>query len=231
MKKTSINILTAEYVNLEYQTASLSRRVFAVIVDWIAITFVFETISFSLAVNDANDILLVVVSVLGGVMNLMIEFFCHGKTIGKYLMKIQVVSDNCTPPSFLQCMLRWLLFSVDVIVWPFVMAMSYKRFGDMAAGCNVVNCASSKVTRVSMDKDFRFVDGIYEPVYADAKLLTEKEITVIRKVLFDSIYYPQLKHIARQVKDIIKPQSKSGDEAFLKQVLSDYYYWTQVATD
>lgn len=231
MKKTSINILTAEYVNLEYQTASLSRRVFAVIIDWIVITIVFRTIFFSLVTNGENDMLLVIVCVLGSVMNLLIEFFCHGKTIGKYLMKIQVVSDNCTPPTFLQCMLRWLLFSVDVFAWPFIMGMYNKRLGDMAAGCNVVNCASSKVTRVSMDKDFRFVDGIYEPVYTDASLLTEKEITVIRKVLFDSLYYPQLHHIAKQVKDIIKPQNKIGDEAFLKQVLSDYYYWTQVATD
>lgn len=226
-----IEVINGQYVKMNYQVAGTDSRMIALSIDR-AIQWLIVLLSFIVIMElekyylKPNIFTIATVYVLIYTMNLILEYFWHGKTIGKKIMKIKVISDNCQPPSFQQCLLRWIIYPIDSMLIGFFFINKYsQRIGDMAAGCYVVNEKTKKLVNVSIEDDYRYVERDYQPVYTQLNTMTEKEETLILKALYDPNYVSQQTEIARSLsKKLNLEQQESNSERFLIQLYNDYKY-------
>lgn len=226
-----IEVINGQYVKMNYQVAGTDSRMIALGIDrsiqWLlALLLLFLILELERFVVKPNEFLIVAVYVLIYTMNLILEYIWHGKTIGKKIMKIKVISDNCQPPSFQQCLLRWIIYPIDSMIIGLIFISKHgQRIGDMAAGCYVVNEKTKKLVNVSIEDDYRYVEKDYEPVYTQLNAMTEKEEALILKALYDPNYVSQQTEIARSIsKKLDLEQQESNSERFLIQLYNDYKY-------
>lgn len=165
-------------------------------------------------------------------LNLTLEYLLHGRTLGKMLFKIKVITEQCEPPSFQQCFIRWILYPIDEMIIGMVMISKHgQRIGDMASGCYVVFEEKAKAVKASITTDYQYVEEGYSPIYEEKELsgLKEKDIRLIINALYNTKYQSQLGTIA----DIIQNKqalNKNGlsNKEFLIRVYNDYKYYEMI---
>ena len=116
----TVKIHTSQNIEIDYEVAGLGERVLARIVDigvFMGITYAlyFIIIFFFIATvqNFKGDSIPIALIILGSIYSLIVifydliaEIFFNGQSVGKYALKIKVVSINGTRPSFGQFLLR-----------------------------------------------------------------------------------------------------------------------------
>ncbi len=165
-------------------------------------------------------------------LNLTLEYLLHGRTLGKMLFKIKVITEQCEPPSFQQCFIRWILYPIDEMIIGMVMISKHgQRIGDMASGCYVVFEEKAKAVKASITTDYQYVEEGYSPIYEEKELngLKDKDIRLIINALYNTKYQSQLGTIA----DIIQNKqalNKNGlsNKEFLIRVYNDYKYYEMI---
>lgn len=230
-REDQIEITTGEYVNLHYTCAQPGSRVFAVVIDWLVSWFMFygilESETFFRGIPyPIRDYIIVTSIVLVTMFHFMCEYFFNGKSIGKMLMKIKVISEECTPPDFLQCFLRFILFfPVDFFVGIIFMAKKNQRLGDLASGCYVVYDNSYKDTKIDLDKDFPYAEDSYTVQYPFAESFTKEEVISIQKVIYNSRYKSLKPEMCKRIKRRFPKERFWGSEdVWLKKLVMDYHY-------
>lgn len=225
----NISVTTGQYVKLNYALAEIEQRIIAIFLDRI-VQFVFYLILFYALDNwgDANLRHLLYISTV--LLNLFLEYITHGKTVGKWCMRIKVVSDNGVPPSFSQCFVRFLLYPIDFwIVGAVMITKRSQRLGDIASGCYVVKEQTNKMVKVSLKDDYKYVKPKYRPVYKSVMQLTEKDINYVNHALFDKKFYSQQDQVAILIKKKLGVKTTNlSDKEFLQQIRNDYLYHLQV---
>ncbi|MBR5972668.1 MAG: RDD family protein [Paludibacteraceae bacterium] len=233
----SLNITNGQYVQLNYQIAGTEKRVFAVIVDrciqfilyWMLFKFL-DSVSFRYFFSGFFREFIIIVSIfIVYLINLMQEIFLHGKTIGKYLFKIKVITEQSEPPSFQQCFIRWILYPIDALIIGMVMISKHgQRIGDMASGCYVVFDERSKVVKASIETDYQYIKENYKPEYEEEELrgMKEKDIQLILKGLYNVKYVSQINDVASIIckKYNLTKRNMSARE-FLVRLYNDYKYY------
>ncbi|MCB9018415.1 MAG: RDD family protein [Paludibacteraceae bacterium] len=226
----NINVTTGQYVKLSYEVADIEQRILAIVMDRILqyiilLCGIFVSSSF---VNPYYFIVLVYIFI--SCMNVFIEYLSHGQTIGKMLMRITVVSDDGVPPSFSQCVIRWLLYPIDFwVVGVVLINKKSQRIGDIASGCYVVKKQTNKMVKVSLEDDYKYTDPKYKPRFENVLLLTSKDMGYVKSALYDKKFYSQQDQVARLIRKRMGIQnSDMSDKQFLQQVRNDYYYQVQV---
>ncbi len=230
--KEKVEIVNGQYVKLNYTMAGLESRIFAVIIDR-TIQLVLIILVFSFVSNQGyfstREFLSVCLYVIIYLMNLMTEYLWHGKTIGKWAMKIKVVTNECQPPCFQQCFLRWILYPIDEMIVGFVLISKHnQRLGDMTSGCYVVKEKSQKDVKVSISDDYRYIEDDYEPIYGEEeiKVLSDEDEQLILKALYHPNYVSQQSAYAKRIlKQMDVEKQDLSDKDFLIQVYNDYNYW------
>lgn len=236
----SLNITNGQYVQLNYQIAGTEKRIFAVLIDRIIqIIFVIMIINFLdeiplKAYFSRNFIIFmdfIFVSVIY-LMNLAQEYLFHGKTIGKFLFKIKVITEQSEPPSFQQCFIRWILYPIDLIIIGLVMLSKHgQRIGDMASGCYVVFEEKAKAVNASITTDYEYLTDSYKPKFKETELssIKEKDINLILKGLYDLKYISQIGDVAAIICKKHNLTKKSmGTREFLIQLYNDYKYYEMI---
>ena len=230
----NILLLTPEYVGLTYQVAPVSKRCIAVVVDWsflwvlcVCVMYVcVHIVAPGFGYRVSSFVMKSFVFLLPFLSSFE-EYYFRGRTVGKMVTKIKVLTDDCTPPTFLQCFQRCLIFPVDVLVIGFVlMSKTGQRFGDMASGCRVVMNVSAANTNISLDKDFDYVENSYKPMFSVAENLQPQYVNLIRLGLYEEEYRLHATEIAELIKKRLDMRNiclKSTD--FLRQMLNDYLYY------
>ncbi|MCQ2209945.1 MAG: RDD family protein [Paludibacteraceae bacterium] len=232
----TLKITNGQYVQLNYKLASIGKRFFAVIIDRAIQT---ALVLFSLYLIDNQYIswstqkhILIFTYVFIYLINLMLEFLLHGKTIGKYALKIKVITDNCQPPSFQQCFIRWILYPIDIYIVGLIMITKHgQRLGDMASGSYIVCEGNAKDVKVSLSTDYQYVEINYKPIYKLEELskLEEKDIQLILKALYDNNYSAQLDEIATMISKKKEIDMKHYNKRnFLIQIYNDYNYYQTI---
>ena len=233
----SLNITNGQYVQLNYQIAGTEKRVFAVIVDrciqlilcWMLIIFL-DSVSFRYYFSGNFREFVTFVSIfLIYLINLMQEIFWHGKTVGKYLFKIKVITEQSEPPSFQQCFIRWILYPIDEMIIGMVMISKHgQRIGDMASGCYVVFDERAKAVKASVKTDYQYIEENYRPEYEKEELsgMKDKDIQLILKGLYNVKYVSQINEVASIIckKYNISKKNMSARE-FLVRLYNDYKYY------
>ena len=217
-----VQILTCSYVSLDYEAAPLNRRLGALVVDFLLLSaicgaiFEFGTFWWSY-----------ILSSLFLTLNLFLEYWGNGRTLGKRVMKIKTISLDGTAPSFSQCFLRSVLFPIDCLVGVFFVKVLNARLGDLASGCRVVLCENSSNTKVSLSDDFFYAQAGYVPSFKSIAAMSPIEANAVRRVLYDPDYFVYLEQVDSLVRTKFHLLHIESDaNTLLKQVLQDFNYYS-----
>jgi len=127
-----VRITTAFNIDLEFDLASLHRRIFAYIIDFIILlaylvvmkNLLYNVLGLPIYQMIGLDILIISLPML--LYSLVFETMMNGQTIGKKLMSIRVISLEGGEPTLGQYLLRWI---TKFFEWPFlfgyILVMNY----------------------------------------------------------------------------------------------------------
>ncbi|MDN5287300.1 MAG: hypothetical protein JWR38_3574 [Mucilaginibacter sp.] len=245
-----IKIRTSQNIDIDYEVAGLGDRILARIVDmgvFMGITYAlyFVCIIFFLSVFERGGGLpaaLIVIAVIYSLVfvfyDLVAEIFFNGQTIGKFAIKIRVVSISGARPTMGQFLLRWIFRLVDFgltfgIGAVIAVAVSDKkqRIGDMVAGTTLVK---TKPRTELADLFFTSPEDDYVPVFTEVSHLTDSDITLIHEVISNfkstgnsSVVYNMALRIKDHLAISIPPGMNEFD--FLQTIVKDYNHITSQA--
>ncbi|MBP5455390.1 MAG: RDD family protein [Paludibacteraceae bacterium] len=227
-----LSILSGLYVDLEYVPAPTFKRVLAVSIDgfiYYMALIILASVGFFNFSEERIPIIILVITILG-LVPFFCEYFFNGQSIGKMLMKIAVVTDEGTPPSFFQCAIRSLLFTVDFwLVGVILISKKGKRLGDMASGCMVVLKKSSLQERVSLQEEYAYANPDYNVKFEEAQEMNDEDFDVLTKALFDINYRTQSDAVSRRMqKHLGIAKGSMEDRSFLMRLRNDALYYRQV---
>lgn len=245
-----IRIKTSQNVEIDYEVAGLGERVLARLVDWgafIALYYIFYFIILlfflpTLTRLDSSSgfpVFLIVLLVIYGLVyifyDLVTEIFFNGQSLGKYAIKIKVVSLDGARPTIGQYLLRWVFRLIDFVITFGIgalisVAVSEKkqRIGDLVAGTTLVK---TKPATTLADLYFTSPTEEYEPVFPQVSTLNDDDITLVHEVIANfkqignnSVVY----NMALKVKEHLGVQNPAGmnDFQLLETVAKDYAYVT-----
>lgn len=233
-------INTPQNVNLHYKIANIGTRILAFLIDFAIFSAYLYLIdlmmsAFYMSVWDnwtvfgIQQLLLLPVMFYSLYMNIIFQ----GQTVGKMIMKIQVIKLDGTPVSWGDYLILWMMRLVDI--WAFLGSLGIlfiifsdksQRIGDQAAGTVVIN----KKNKVQLDHTvLEEVSEDYTPVFPQVLSLSDKDIRLIKETLTiaqKSLDYGTIKMLREKVESILNTNSEMYDTDYLEVILKDYYSLT-----
>jgi len=240
----TIEIQTAQNVNIEYPVASVGDRVVAAIIDQLImigylIAFIFVYI-WILNITEGTSLEFPVAYFIIFFLplffyHLLCETFLNGQSFGKKLMKMRVVKTDGSQAGIGSYFLRWILAPIDLYftygaVGLITMLVNGKgqRLGDLAANTTVVKLKAE----VKLDDTILLTTPAnYEVMFPQVSALSDKDIAIVKAVLDmnyknpDIILYEQMLQKAKTAIEMKTGINSSlRPIAFLDTVLKDYNY-------
>lgn len=242
-----IEVQTTQNVTIDYETAGIGYRLLAYIIDWIAIiiwctgwigiiSVFYETGFWSVFENSNSSTIFLIILIACPILfyDLLFETLNKGQSIGKMLVKIQVVNVDGTAPSSSAFLLRWLFRLVDFSMTEGFLAIimiavtkKSQRLGDYLAGTTVIDLRLNSKNKELNLSDLDFHED-YKVSYADVlDRLSDKDIQTIRSIIDDermqhNEYFNQ--RLADRIKTITGYVYDGPDRVFLRKIVSDYNY-------
>lgn len=232
---TDFKIQTAQNTLLAYQKAGVGDRILATLLD-LVIMFAYGMVGAILEnAFSLGDVFIVLYLLPVYFYSLIFELLFHGQTVGKMVLKIKVVHCEGRNVPFTSYLLRWLLRIIDIWIFfagvgivSMVITKKAQRLGDLAANTMVISLKGNQ----RLD-DLPYVKeevGDELPVFGQAALLDDQDVSVIREVLAygkEVGFHGKAAQLVLQTTQTIK--QKIGVETdlkpikFLEQLLKDYY--------
>ena len=237
----NLNISTTQNVQLEYKIASIGERILALLIDLSIFILYFYIVSlltsfFNTIFTDHWTVFGLQNLLLLPVMfySLYMHILFNGKTVGKMLVKTQVVRVDGSPPHWSHYMIRWMLRLVDL--WIFFGAIAAltilfsnkrQRLGDAAAGTVVISTKNKiKITHTILEE----IEETYQPTFLNVTQLTDKDVRLIKEtyqIALQTSDYKTLKALRNKVAEVLQIKSDLYDKQFIDVVLKDYNYFTR----
>lgn len=242
-----IQITTTQNVNINFKAAELGDRILAWFIDvvikysygglviWMLYGLVDDATSGTSDYWSGMAILIILGSPII-VYTLLSEVFLNGQTIGKRLVKIQVVKIDGFQASFLDFFIRWVMRIVDITMFSGIVALvfigstkKHQRLGGIASGTAVI----SKNNKVNIDHTIlQEVKEDYRPTYLSVIKLSDNDMRIIKENYERSKKKGDHKTILKIKEKIInvigeEPTSTSTASMFIETVLLDYNYFTK----
>ena len=242
-------------IDLEFESPEFHKRLLAVVFDFI-LQFFYIKIAVEIYSSMENrkftedvwyDMMFMWIIILtpAFLYPLICEMTMNGQTIGKKLMKIQVVNENGGKASFSQLMIRFLLNPVNYMLLaifmyrPFFLAAAvaivvdivlsvatkkYQRFGEILAHTILI---STNAKGSVQDTVFMEVSENYVPMYPQIMQLSDKDINAIKGILDTAVKkgdFGLAAMAAEKIKGHLKIESSLSPFEFLEVVMKDYNY-------
>jgi uncharacterized RDD family membrane protein YckC len=240
----TIEIQTAQNVNIEYPVASVGDRVVAAIIDQlIMVGYIIAIIFIYIWLLDLTDgsalyfpvAYFVILFLPVFFYHLLCEIYLNGQSFGKKIMKMRVVKLDGTQAGIGSYFLRWILAPIDLYftygsVGLVTMLINGKgqRLGDLAANTTVVKLkAEAKLD----DTILRATPVNYDVKFPQVSALTDKDIAIVKAVLDMNYKNPDVmmyERMLQKAKEAV--EKKTGISStlhpitFLDTVLKDYNY-------
>lgn len=240
----TIEIQTAQNVNIEYPVASIGDRVVAGIIDQlIMVGYLIAIIFFYIWLLNVTEGSAIYFPVAYFVIlflplffyHLLCETFLNGQSFGKKIMKMRVVKLDGSQAGIGSYFLRWILAPIDIYftygsVGLITMLINGKgqRLGDLAANTTVVKLK----TEAKLDDTILQATPVnYEVKFPEVSNLSDKDISVVKEVLDlnykqpDVVVYEKILHKTKEaIEKKIGVNSNMHPLTFLDMVLKDYNY-------
>lgn len=241
----SIEIKTAQNVRLEYELASLRERILAFFLDWIAMALIALIIAVVfLGVLKLTGTLEIITSmIIGSVFlfyTLAFEYFNNGQTVGKKIMKIQVIKITGEKATFYDYLGRWIFrildiyFSLGAIASMLIASSSRaQRIGDIVSNTSVIRLEALVHLRLN---DILKIQSreTYQPVYMQAKQLAEEDVILIKSAIDRYKKYKNAAHseailqLTARLQSVLEIKEPVSDQLkFLQTVINDYIVLTR----
>jgi uncharacterized RDD family membrane protein YckC len=240
----SIEIQTAQNVNIEYPVASVGDRVVAAIIDQlIMIGYLIAVIFFYIWLLNVTEgspfyypvAYFVILFLPLFFYHLLCETFLNGQSFGKKIMKMRVVKLDGSQAGVGSYFLRWILAPIDLYftygsVGLVTMLINGKgqRLGDLAANTTVVKLKAE--ARLD-DTILRATPVNYEVKFPQVTALTDKDISIVKAILDMNYKNPDVMKYERMLQKAKEAvERKTGISStlspiiFLDNVLKDYNY-------
>jgi uncharacterized RDD family membrane protein YckC len=242
----TVRIRTSQNIEIDYEVAGLGDRILARMIDagvftglfyivyYIIILFylsIFRDLQSGSGVPTALIVIAIVYTLLYTFYDLAAEVFFNGQSVGKYAMKIKVVSLDGSRPTLGQYLLRWVFRLLDFGITGGVAALisvavseNKQRIGDIVAGTTLIK---TKPATSLADLYFGLPDEDYEPLFPQVSALTDIDITLVYDVITNfkrtgnsSLVYELTKKVIEYL-GIAIPQTMN-DYEFLQTIGKDY---------
>ena len=240
----TIEIQTAQNVNIEYPVATVGDRVVAGIIDQlIMVGYLIAIIFFYIWILNITEGSAFYYPVAYFVLlflpfffyHLLCETFLNGQSFGKKIMKMRVVKLDGSQAGIGNYFLRWILAPIDIYftygsVGLITMLINGKgqRLGDLAANTTVVKL---KAEAKFDDTIFTLTPVNYDVKFPEVRLLSDKDIAIVKEVLDlnykrpDAMTYERILHKTKEaIEQKISVNSNLHPLTFLDTVLKDYNY-------
>jgi len=240
----TIEIQTAQNVNLEYPVANIGDRVIAAIIDLlIMFGYMVAAIFVYIWLLDAVDnspfyypvAFLVILFLPLFFYHFLCEIFMNGQSFGKKIMKMRVVKIDGTQAGIGSYFLRWILAPIDIYftygsvgIITILINGRGQRIGDLAANTTVIKLKSEVKLA---DTILQVTPLNYDVKYPQVSSLSDKDISIIKEVIDlnykqpDAVVYEKILHKTKEaVEKKIGVSSNMHPIAFLDTVLKDYNY-------
>lgn len=186
----TIQVRTTQNVFIHYPLASVGDRILAFLFDRVIIAafmIATGTLLYNLDVQD-NWVWILMLGFPYLFYSVFFEIFMNGQTLGKYALKIRVIRLNGTPASIGDFVLRWIFALIDFGILGGAIALILvaaggkgQRLGDIVAGTTVIKLVEQK--EITADQVFVTAETEYQPVFAQAIQLSERDIELIQRAL------------------------------------------------
>jgi len=234
----SIEIQTAQNVNIEYPVASVGDRIVAAIIDQlIMIGYLIAVIFFYIWLLNVTEVspfyypvaYFVILFLPLFFYHLLCETFLNGQSFGKKIMKMRVVKLDGSQAGVGSYFLRWILAPIDLYftygsVGLVTMLINGKgqRLGDLAANTTVVKLKSEAKLD---DTILRATPVNYEVKFPQVTALTDKDISIVKAILDINYKNPDVMMYERMLQkakeDLQKLKELGYKQIFIKKVETD----------
>jgi uncharacterized RDD family membrane protein YckC len=237
---STIKVQTAQNVEIEYETASVSDRLLAYLLDIVFIMGYYAAVMllYILVRKSLPDVHLGYI--IGGVLlpilfyDLFFEVFYNGQSPGKRIRKIKVIRMDGRQPRIGHYLMRWVFRLIDiaftyggVAIAVILVGGKGQRLGDLAAGTVVISLKE----RAKLDHTiFTELSKTYEIQFPQVSQLEPKTVAVINEVLEiqlqgEAANVNKLKLLNKTKETLVEKLGVTTDlqaAEFLKIVLKDY---------
>ncbi len=233
--------ITGQFVRIDQQLANAGQRVVAAILDLI-FKFLLASSLISLVLGaggvfyhyeseNMNTFLyffLVLLPVL--CYDMIFEFFCNGRSLGKMIMGLRVVASDGSKPSSTSIFFRFIFYLLEGYTGFGIVVMLFtkdnQRLGDIAGETYVIKTRSVYMGNMLAAAKNQFPQG-YVPVYPQAAQLSMRQVEVIQECYFakGEDAYPTKVELAQKICQFLKINvSNVPIHQFFSQLIYDYRF-------
>lgn len=230
----TVTIHTTQNVGIDYEIAGVGDRVLARLIDYGIFIALFIASMLLLTSASVNDTVMMwyIISLYAIFVfyDLICEVFFNGQSLGKRIMKIRVISLDGKRPSFGQYLLRWLFRIVDFVITGIIglicaaVTKNVQRVGDLVAGTTLIR---TKPRTTIEQLVFTPTVDTYEPVFKEAVLLTDRDVTLVNEVIQAymkvgnaTLVYNMAERLKAHLG--VKVPETMNDMRFLQTIVKDY---------
>lgn len=246
-----IQITTTQNVNINFNAAEIGERILGWFLDSIiksayigvvawflfGLTELGQFLFDDVADKDMWSIFAIIIIIGSPVIfySLLLETFVNGQTIGKRIVKTQVVKIDGYQAGFTDYFIRWIMRIIDVNLFFGIIGLTtmgssknHQRFGGIASGTAVI----SKKNKINISHTIlEELQENYTPTYASVIKLSDNDVRIIKE------NYARVKNkddqktlltIKNKIIQVIGEEAKgSSTIEFIETIIKDYNYFTR----
>ncbi|HSB93076.1 MAG TPA: RDD family protein [Flavitalea sp.] len=250
-----VKLDTGYNIEVEFILAPFYKRLLAWFIDLLALWLYVYAVSSLLNINslfiftDPWTIPGLMVGLPVLFYHLVFEITTNGKSLGKLVMNIQVITAEGGQPTIGQFLIRWVGRLVDFPYWiPFavmynslpwwtmpltfagliciIITSKNQRIGDLVAGTMLIDLKSQTSWE---DTVFTELETGYQPRYPQVMQLSDRDLNTLKSII-SSIKKRSDRKLAEKISDRIRSKlnidTNEEPYPFLVTLLKDYNYFT-----
>lgn len=241
----TIEIVTAQKVDISYPLAGLMQRILAYFIDSIAIGIIYYILVLLLiwivpnnyAFQDTYVYIILMPIIL--FYHLLFEYFWNGQSLGKKALGIRVIKASGERPEFVDYFMRWMIRIIDisasfglVAIVSILASDKRQRLGDLVSNMAVIQVQSARNYTLSDVMNIMKLKQ-YQITYPEAKMFNEEQMLLVKEALERNAKFNNdahilaLKKLAKKMSEAMGGPPPKQTKQFLKVLLRDYIYLTR----